>query len=107
MDHICTTPHILHPTQHKGRRTPLHLTEKVENELRKLIDRKQIRKLTSCSDENFISPVVTTVKSDQSIKIALDSKILNDALNKNKYQMQSLDHLMNKIAMKLSELKST
>ena len=35
-----------HPTQHKGRRIPLQLTEKVGNELRKLIDHKQIKKLT-------------------------------------------------------------
>ena len=95
-----------HPTQHKGRRIPLHLTEKVERELKKLIDEKQIQKLTKCSDEHFISPVVITVKSDQSIKIALDSKILNDAIHKNKYQMQSIDHLMDKIGMKISELKT-
>ena len=61
----------INPTQHKGRRIPLHLVEKVENELKKLIQDKQIKKLTSCSDEYFISPVVITVKSDQSIKIAL------------------------------------
>ena len=94
------------PTQHKGRRIPLHLTEKVERELKKLIDEKQIKKFKKCSDEHFISPVVITVKSDQSIKIALDSKILNDAIHKNKYQMQSIDHLMDKIGMKISELKS-
>ena len=75
------------PTQHKGRRIPLYLTEKVENELRKLIEEKQIEKLTSNSDENFISPAVITVKADESIKIALDSQILNDAIHKNKYQM--------------------
>ena len=95
------------PTQHKGRRVPLHLTEKVESELRKLIEEKQIKKLTSCSDENFISPVVITFKSDQSITIALDSEILNDAIHKNKFQMQSIDHLMDKTAMKTSELKTT
>ena len=39
------------PTQHNGRRIPLHFTEKVENELKKLIEEKQIKKLTSCSDE--------------------------------------------------------
>ena len=33
------------PTQHKGRRIPLHLTEKVENELKKLIEEKQIKKI--------------------------------------------------------------
>ena len=95
------------PTQHKGRHIPLHLTEKVENDLRNLIDNKQIKKLTSGSDENFISSVVITVKSDQSIKIAVDSKILNDAIHKKKFQMQSIDHLMDKVAMKISELKTT
>ena len=94
------------PTQHKGRRIPLLLTEKVERELKKLIDEKQVKKLTKCLDEHFISPVVITVKSDQSIKIALDSKILNDAIHKNKYQMQSIDHLMDKIGMKISALKT-
>ena len=86
---------------------PLHLTEKVENELKQLIDDKQIKKLTSCLDENFISPVLITVKSNQSVENALDSKILNDAKHKIKYQVQSIDHLMDKIAMKISELKST
>ena len=33
------------PSQHKGRRVPLHLLEKVENELQKLKDDKQIIKL--------------------------------------------------------------
>ena len=70
------------PSQHKGRRVPLHLLEKVENELKKLIDDKQIIKLEKCSDELFISPVVITVKKDKSVKIALDSKKLNDAIHK-------------------------
>ena len=33
------------PSQHKGRRVPLHLLEKVENELNKLIDDGQSIKL--------------------------------------------------------------
>ena len=50
------------PTQHKGRRVPLHLLERVEKELENLIKDKQIRRLEKCSDEYFISPVVITVK---------------------------------------------
>ena len=38
--------------------------------------------------------------------MALVSKILNDAIHKNKYQMQSIDHLIDKIGMKISELKT-
>ena len=73
------------PTQHKGRRVPLHLLEGIEKELEKLIEDKQIKRLKKCSDEYFISPVVITVKRDKSVKIALDSKELNDAIHKNKY----------------------
>ena len=91
------------PTQHKGRRVPLHLSERVEQELEKLIEVKQIIRLENCSDEYFITPVVTTVKKDKSIKIALDSKELDDAIHKNKYQMQSIDHLIDTVANYISE----
>ena len=47
-----------------------------------------------------------TVKSDNSIKIALDSKELNEAIHKNKYQIQSIDHLMDTISKKISEQKN-
>ena len=97
--------HTFHPTQHKARRVPLHLIDKVERELKKLIEDKQIIKLDKCLDEYFISPAVITVKHDKSIKIALDSKTLNDAIHKIKYQMQSIDLLMDTIACKISELK--
>ena len=93
-------------SQDKGRRVPLHLIEKIENELKKLIDEKQIIKLEKCSDELFISPVVITVKKDKSVKIALDSKKLNDAIHKNKYQMQSIDHLLDSVAVYISERKN-
>ena len=91
------------PTQYKGRRVPLHLLERVEQELEKLIQDKQITRLEKCSDEYFLSPVVITVKKDKIIKMALDSKELNDAIHKNKYQMQSIDRLIDAIANYVSE----
>ena len=39
------------PTQHKGRRVPLHLVEKVEKELPKRIDDNQIIRLEKCPDD--------------------------------------------------------
>ena len=57
-------------------------------------------------DDLFISPVVITVKKDKSVKIALDSKMLNDALHKNKYQMQSIDHLVDSVALYISEKRN-
>ena len=35
-----------------------------------------------------------TIKKDKSVKIALESKKLNKAVHKNKYQMQNIDHLV-------------
>ena len=48
--------------QQKGRRVPLHLLEKVEQEIDRLINDKQIVRLEKCPDDVFISPVVITVK---------------------------------------------
>ena len=91
------------PTQHKGRRVQLHLLEQVEKELENLTEDKQIMRLEKCSDKYFISPKVITVRKDKSVKIALDSKELNDAILKNKYQMQSIDHLIDAVATYISE----
>ena len=58
----------------KGRKVPIHLQPKVMIELKKLLNKGHIEKLTNCSDQFFISPIVT-VKKDKSIKIALVPKI--------------------------------
>ena len=60
-------------------------------------------RLEKGSDKNFASPVVITVKKDKYIKIALDSKELNDAIHKNKYQMQSIVHLIDAVATYISD----
>ena len=75
--------------------------------MQQLIDDNQIIRLEKCPDDLFISPVVISVKKDKSIKIALDSKKLNKAIHKNKYQMQSIEHLTDSLAMHISANKST
>ena len=64
-------------THQKGRKVPIHFQPKVKIEFEKLLNDGHIEKLTNCSDQFFISPIVITVKKDQSVKIVLDSKILN------------------------------
>ena len=44
-------------------------------------------------------------KTRQIHKNSTRFKKLNDAIHKNKYQMQSIDHLMETIACKISEVK--
>ena len=67
----------------KSRRVPTNLQPRVTADLECLQNEGYIKKLSSCSDEHFISLIVITVKKDQSIKIALDSKVLNKAIHKN------------------------
>ena len=51
--------------------------------------------------------MVITVKKDNSVKLALDSKKLNKAIHKNKYQMQSIDHLIDAVALYISERRKS
>ena len=74
------------PIQQKGRRILVHLQKRVEGELNKLMDQNHIIKLDKCLDRQFISPIVITVKKDQTVKFALDSKKINKFIHKNKYQ---------------------
>ena len=67
-----------------------------------MLNEGHIEKLTNCSDQFFLSPIVITVKRDQSIKIALDSKILDKAIHKNKYQTPNIDSLIQTISQTLS-----
>ena len=67
-----------------------------------MLDEKHIIKLSSCPDKNFISPIVVSVKKDRKIKLALDSKLLNKAIQKNKYQMPNIDTLVESISQQIS-----
>ena len=85
----------------KGEMYQFIFNQKVKIELEKLLNEGHIEKLLNCSDKFFISPIVITVKKDQLIKIALDTKILNKAIHKNKYQMPNIDSLIQTIPQTL------
>ena len=55
-------------THQKGRNLPFQLQPKVKTELKKLLNEGPIEKLSKCSDQFFISPIVITIKKDHSIK---------------------------------------
>ena len=61
-----------------------------------------IEKLTKCDEDCFISPIVINRKKDGSIKLALDSKMLNDQIFKNKDQMPNIHELKENVALQLS-----
>ena len=89
--------------QQRGRHVPIHIQEKVENEIRSLIDQGHIVRLEKCSDQQFISPIVITVKKDQSITLAMDLKQVNKSIHKNKYQMRNIEILLDNIAHSVQE----
>ena len=90
------------PPQQKGGRVPINIQPLVNDELKKLLAEKHIIKLNRCSDTNFISPIVITVKRDKTVKLALDSKIVNKSIHKNKYQMPNIDNLIDTIQQNLN-----
>ena len=90
----------------KGPRVPINLQPLVNAELKKLLDEKHIIKLNSCSDTNFISPIVITVKTDKTVKLAFDSKIFNKSIHKNIYQMPNIDNLIDTIQQNLNTNES-
>ena len=89
--------------QQKRRRIPIHIQEKIEQEIKSLIDQGHFVKLDSCSDKQFISPIVITVKKDHTIKLAMDSKQINKAIHKNKYQMPNIVVLLDNVAQSAQE----
>ena len=91
------------PSHQKGRRVPINLLDKVSEELKKLSEQGHIEKLQECSDKNFIYPIVITVKKDKSVKLALDSKVLNKAIHKKKYQMPIIDSLIDLISQHIND----
>ena len=58
-----------------------------------------IIKLEKSQEDCFISPIVITRKKDGSIKLALDSKLLNDQIFKNEYQMPNTHELIDNVAL--------
>ena len=68
-----------HPVKQKARPVPLHLQEDVGKELEKLIRTRHLETINDVDEDCFVSPVVITIKSDKSVKIALDSRKLNDS----------------------------
>ena len=86
------------PIQEKGRRIPIHIQDKVQTELDKLLKEGHIEKLDKCTSDCFIAPIVITVKKDNSIKLALDAKPINRQLYKNKYQMPNVDELIDGVS---------
>ena len=73
--------------QQKGRPIPIHLQQSVE----KLKKQGHMENANNIDENCFVSPAVITVKKDKSVKIALDSRKLNEITIKRKAQMPNVE----------------
>ena len=91
-----------YPVKQKARPIPLHLQEDIGRELEKLIKAGHLEKINNVDEDCFVSPVVITVKNDKSVKIALDSRKLNDSCIKRRPHMPNMEELLNQISVEIS-----
>ena len=61
-----------------------------------------LEKINDMDEDCFVSPVVITVKSDKSVKIALDSRKLNDSYIKMRPCMPNMEELSNQISVDIT-----
>ena len=83
------------PVKQKARPVPLHLQEHVG----RFIESGHLEKIKNVDEDCFAFPVVITVKSDESVKIALDSRKLNDSCIEMRPQMLNMEELLNQISI--------
>ena len=62
-----------------------------------------LEKVKHVDEDCFISPVVITVKNDKSVKIALDSRKLNDSCIKVRPHMPNMEELLNQISVEITK----
>ena len=82
------------PRRIKGRKVPIHIQDRVANEVKFLVEQGHIEKLDKSTTDFFIAPIVLTAKKDGSIKLALNAKPMNAQICKNKYQMPNVHELI-------------
>ena len=91
------------PIQQKGRPVPIHFQKIVKNELDKLIEKGHLEKADKTTENCFVSPAVITIKKDKSVKIALDSRKLNESCIKRKATMPNMEELISQISAKITQ----
>ena len=90
--------------QQRGRRIPIHVQKAVEEEIKKLTEEGHITKIEQLDEDTFVSPAVIAVKSDGSVKIAMDAIQLNKQIVKKKSQMPNLQELLDRISVKINKI---
>ena len=87
----------------KERPISLQLDEAVGKEIEKLTKFGHLERVKQVDEDCSVSPVVITVKNDKSVKIALDSRKLNDSCIKVRPHMPNMEKLLNQISVEITK----
>ena len=85
--HMCLKPGIK-PVQHAPRKVPIHLRPQLKEQLERLEERKVIARVTEPTE--WISSLVLVQKPNK-LRICLDPKDLNRALERARYPMPAVE----------------
>ena len=92
-----------YPVKQKARQIPLHLQEADGKEIEKLMKCGHLKKVKHVDEDCFVSPVLITVTSDKSVKIALDSRKLNDSCIKVRPHMPNMEEPLNQLLVEITK----
>ena len=82
------------PRQIKCRKVPIHIQDRVSEDLMALIKDAHDKKLGKTYFDRFLNPIVITATKYSSIKLAMDTKPLNAQIWKNKYQVPNIPEII-------------
>ena len=91
------------PIQQKSRRVLIHSQNSVRHELEKLIEKGGLEKADGTTKNCFISPAVITIKKNKPVKIAINSRKLNESCIKRKAAMPNMEELISKISAEITK----
>ena len=91
-----------YPAKQTARPISLHLQEDIGRKLEKLIKSGHLEKIKDVDEGCFVSPVIIAVKRDKSVKIALDSRKLNDSCIKMRPHMPNIEELLKQYSVENS-----
>ena len=84
------------PVVHSPRRTPIHLTEKLHEELKHMEDLDVIRKVSEPTD--WVSSIALSRKSNGHLRVCLDPRDLNKALKRTIHRTPTLEEITFKLS---------
>ena len=93
-------------TQQKRRRIDFQLQEASPHKIARLMNEKNIEKVSIVMDEKFIQPTFITVQKDNSAKNALGASELKKFLDLDRYQIPTLERLIDLVAQQLDKPES-